>query len=161
MFTKQVHLYCFKTREISVMTRKFFETLLVFKTQSTLFSRFRHMPKLPLIALNFPRKESKHLLLLKCLKQKITAKPLKLLIQLMVRSTKRGLRSLTRTLSLTTLKRTLKRTLLLSTRKRILSLSALKMALSLTTLKRTLSLSTLSLRTLKGPNQTLTPPCRL
>ena len=151
------------------MTRKFFETLLVFKTQSTLFSRFRHMSKLPLIALNFPRKESKHLLLLKYLKQKTIAKPLKLLIQLIAYSTKRGLRTLIRTLSLRTFKRTLKRTLslrtlkstlkktlLLSTLKRILSASALKMTLSLRTLKRTLSL-----RTLKGPNQTLTSPCRL
>ena len=109
------------------------------------------MPKFPLIGLNFPRKESKHMLLLKCLKQKIIAKPLKFLIQLMAHSTKPGLRTqirtlslgtlkrfLKRTLSLRTLKSTLNRTLLLITLKRILSLSVLKMGLSLRTLERTL-----------------------
>ena len=92
-----------------------------------------------------------------------TDNPNKTLIRMpSLRTLKRNLkRILKRTLLLRTLKSTIMRTLLLSTLKRILSLSALKMTLSLRTLTRALSLSTLSLTTLKGPNETLTPLCRL
>ena len=48
-----------------------------------LFSLVKNLSKFLLNALNLPRKESKHLLLLKWLKQKIIAKPLKLSVQLM------------------------------------------------------------------------------
>ena len=48
-----------------------------------LFSLVKKLFKFPLITLNFPREETKHLLLLRRLKQKINAKPFKLLVQLM------------------------------------------------------------------------------
>ena len=47
------------------------------------FSLAKNLPKLPVTALNFPRKKSNHLFLLKRLKQKISGKPFKFLMQLM------------------------------------------------------------------------------
>ena len=47
------------------------------------FTFVKNLSKFPVNTLNFPRKESKNLLLLKHLKQKINVKPLKLLVRLM------------------------------------------------------------------------------
>ena len=48
-----------------------------------LFAFVKNLSKFPVNTLNFPRKESKNLLLLKYLRQKINVKPLKLLVRLM------------------------------------------------------------------------------
>ena len=66
---------------------------------------FRNLTTFPVIALSFPRKESKHLFLLKCLKQKIIAKHQVVAASDGIRHTRK--REL-RTLSLKTIKRTLK-----------------------------------------------------
>ena len=55
------------------------------KPKMKLFAFVKNLSKFPEHTLNFPRKESKNLLLLKYLKQKINVKPLTLLVRLMAR----------------------------------------------------------------------------
>ena len=55
---------------------------LVKNFRGSFFSLVQNLPKFPVIKLNFQRKESKDQFLLKCLKQKINARPLKLWMQL-------------------------------------------------------------------------------
>ena len=52
------------------------------KYKMKFFSLLKNLPSIPVIALNVPGKQSKHLLLFKCLRQKINGKPLKFLLQL-------------------------------------------------------------------------------
>ena len=54
------------------------------KSKMKVFSIVSNLSKFLVITLNIPRKQSKHLLLLKCSRQKINAKLFMLLVQLMM-----------------------------------------------------------------------------
>ena len=57
------------------------------KSKIKLFSLVKKLSEFPVITLNSSREESKHLLLFKCLKQKINAKTLKLLVRTFIENT--------------------------------------------------------------------------